>query len=45
MTVSTVGRLVPRPQQRVSNRNTKCVLQVQKPGLSVNLVLTQQVTG
>ena len=36
MTVSTVVKLVPRPQQRVSNRNTKCVLQTEKPGLSMN---------
>ena len=35
MTVSTVGKLVPRPQQRVSSRNTKCVLQAETPGLSM----------
>ena len=37
MTVSTVGKLVPRPQQRVSSKNTKCVLQAEKTGVSMNL--------
>ena len=35
MTVSTVGKLVPRPQQRVSIRNTKCVLQAEKAGVTM----------